>query len=193
MPDFYQGTELWDFSFVDPDNRRPVDFQKRKRLLRELKDQFAAAVANGNVAQFLAALLKQSDSGEVKLWVIWRALQVRREHAEIFAGGDYVPLLCSGARESHVVAFARSANGRRLIIVVPRLVYGLSQEREALPVGKIVWEDTALMLPDFPLGARLRNHFTEEIWSSDEHERNQIPLRWIFGLFPVALLEVLAD
>ncbi len=121
VPDIYQGDELWDLSLVDPDNRRPVDYDLRRRLLDEVVDASAAQV------------LARSDEAATKLWLIRHLLADRRSHPQRYQGG-YEPLAVGGARRDHAVAFAR--NGR-LAVVVPRLVLGLHDD----------WADTTLALP----------------------------------------------
>jgi (1->4)-alpha-D-glucan 1-alpha-D-glucosylmutase len=125
VPDFYQGTELWDLSLVDPDNRRPVDYEQRRRLL--------AAASDLSPEQALARM----DEGLPKLWLIRSALCARRRRPEAFGAGEaarYRPLTAAGARAEHVVAFAR---GDQVVTVVPRLCLKLQG----------AWEDTALALP----------------------------------------------
>jgi (1->4)-alpha-D-glucan 1-alpha-D-glucosylmutase len=104
VPDIYQGTELWNLSLVDPDNRRPVDYEERRRLLQEL-----AALPPPE------EILARMDSGLPKLWVIRQALRLR-------AHGSYAPLPARGERAGHVFAFSR---GDRTITVVPRLVIAM--------------------------------------------------------------------
>jgi len=159
VPDFYQGTELWDFSLVDPDNRRPVDYPRRERLLKELgREKVSPRLAQ--------RLWERWRDGRVKLYVTWRALRLRREHAQLFLQGDYVPLRAEGRWKRQVCAFARRhpwASSRRLcsgsstgsplrsdrrqwvVAAAPRLVSRLSGGGEAL-LGK-VWGGTALRLP----------------------------------------------
>ena len=123
VPDLYQGTELWDLSLVDPDNRRPVDYELRRRLLSELE---------GATPEQLWARVEE---GLPKLWLIRQALTWRRRQPELFGPqGDYQPLLAKGGRAAHVVAFAR---GNAVVTVVPRLVLGLNGD----------WGDTTLELP----------------------------------------------
>jgi len=123
VPDLYQGTELWDLSLVDPDNRRPVDYPLRRRLLGELEGMAPEAI------------LERADEGLPKLWVIRQALAVRRRRPELFgADAGYRPLAACGARTKHVLAFAR---GDAAVTLVPRLVMGLGG----------AWEDTELDLP----------------------------------------------
>ncbi len=121
VPDLYQGSELWDLSLVDPDNRRPVDYDLRRRLLEEL----GAAGAGEAMAR--------ADEGAPKLWLISRLLGARRARPELFDGTPYQPLATSGAKARHVVAYSRE----KLVVVVPRLVVGLGGD----------WADTSLELP----------------------------------------------
>ena len=116
VPDFYQGTELWDLTLVDPDNRRPVDFQKRQTLLAE--------VAKLNPEKAPELLAAYSD-GKAKLYVIHKALLFRRKHRRLFEEGEYLPLAVGGARADHVVAFARKTGDSYAVTVVPRFLASL--------------------------------------------------------------------
>ena len=123
VPDLYQGTELWDLSLVDPDNRRPVDYELRRRLL----DKVATASAEEALAL--------GDEGAAKLWLAHRALGVRRRRADAFrAGVSYTRVTTSGEKADHVVAYLR---GDEVLVVAPRLVVGLGGD----------WGDTVLDLP----------------------------------------------
>jgi (1->4)-alpha-D-glucan 1-alpha-D-glucosylmutase len=135
VPDFYQGTELWDLSLVDPDNRRPVDFAHRLRLIRRARRMNAAEA------------LEQSDSGMPKLWMTARILAIRRERAEDFSAvSKYQPLVAQGTHLGRLLAFRR---GENLIAVVPRFTTTLAGE----------WGDTGLPLP----GGAWRNCFTDQV------------------------------
>ena len=128
VPDLYQGTEFWDFSLVDPDNRRPVDFNARANALADGAD--------------LALLLKDWDDGRIKQAVIARLLCFRRRHAALFAEGTYEPAIVSGEKANHLIAFCRRHSGEALIVVVPRLTVGLETA-----VGA-AWRDTRIALPE---------------------------------------------
>ncbi|HEX8091518.1 MAG TPA: malto-oligosyltrehalose synthase, partial [Blastocatellia bacterium] len=141
LPDFYQGTELWDLNLVDPDNRRPVDYEKRERLLRELKQR-----EESGMLSLIEELFSDKDSGRVKLFTIRRALEARRRQKELFDDGDYIPLTASGSYGHHVVAFARRKDNQWAIAVAPRLLTSLIATNE-LPLGGEVWQDTAIKLP----------------------------------------------
>jgi len=124
VPDLYQGSELWDLRLVDPDNRRPVDFELRRRLLGELDGMSVEQAC------------ERADEGLPKLLVVQRALRLRRRRPDLFGpGGSYLPLPARGARAAHVLAFAR---GGGAVTVVPRLVLGLDGD----------WGDTELDVPE---------------------------------------------
>src|SRR5262249_7698229 len=119
VPDFYQGTELWDLNLVDPDNRRPVDWALRRRLLGGLRHALAATPDRASVA---FELFKSKDDGRVKLPLIAEALAFRRAHPALFASGDYRPLEAHGTLAEHVCAFARVTEAGAALTVVPRLL-----------------------------------------------------------------------
>ncbi len=117
VPDIYQGQELWDFSLVDPDNRRPVNFGRARELLRDLRGRWDDGERDGLVSE----VLENWRDGRIKLWLTHRALMLRNEHPELFARGEYLPLRVTGPRAEHVVAFARRWQDRIVLVVVPRL------------------------------------------------------------------------
>jgi len=161
VPDFYQGTELWDLSFVDPDNRRPVDFAERDRLLSQAIEWLDMTAPEARTAT-LADLLTHWHDGRIKLYLTAAGLRLRRDHRELFLHGDYVPLPASGDRASHVVAFARRHAARAVIAIAPRLVTGLFGAQAPLPPAAEAWLDLTIALPD-PLHALdYRHAFTGE-------------------------------
>ena len=115
-PDFYQGTELWDFSLVDPDNRRPVDFAQRRAMLAAIQTGF-----ENDREPLIEDMLSAMEDGRIKMFLIWRALSARRRFAEVFGGGEYHPLSPLGRRRNSVIAFARRKGPQWALIVVPRL------------------------------------------------------------------------
>lgn len=142
VPDFYQGTELWDLHLVDPDNRRPVDFEKRRAYLSEIHER-----SREDVIRLIRELLETRHDGRIKLFLVYHALKARNEYADLFRQGTYIPLGCSGMGKEHVVAFGRAWNGAHAVTVIPRFVAGLvGQDQE--PIGEDVWQDTAVMLPE---------------------------------------------
>ena len=140
IPDIYQGSELWDFSMVDPDNRRPVDWGARRRILVELVERFGPP--RGMDRQGFAELAAHWRDGREKLFLTWRALALRAAAPEVFAGGAYQPLETTGRHADRLCAFARSADGKLAVAVTPRLVLPLLGEN-----GGIDWSDTAVKLP----------------------------------------------
>jgi (1->4)-alpha-D-glucan 1-alpha-D-glucosylmutase len=158
VPDTYQGTDGWDFSLVDPDNRRPVDFAARERWLKEVRE--------GGVR--LAPELNANPADpRAKLFVVAHAHESRRTHPDLFVRGSYVPLLATGANADRVFAFLREWEGAAALVVVPRLSAGRGE-----------WGDTALSLPP---GA-WRSVFAGEEFGG------AVAVAEVFRTFPVALL-----
>jgi (1->4)-alpha-D-glucan 1-alpha-D-glucosylmutase len=170
VPDYYQGTELYDFSLVDPDNRRPVDYGLRKRLLQE---------AESDPARLLASL----PDGCAKLHVIRRGLAVRRSHPGLFHGARYLALHADGGREENVLAFALARNAAAIVAVAPRLFAGLAGEEAAAPIGERAWGEAALVVPE-----ELRRDFTDVMTGEKHALGERLPLARLLGRFPVALL-----
>jgi (1->4)-alpha-D-glucan 1-alpha-D-glucosylmutase len=143
VPDFYQGTELWDSSLVDPDNRRPVDFAVRRALLAELS---GAVNDEAHLPALFAERLRQPADGAPKLLVTARVLAHRRRHRELYDRGGYLPLSVAGAHARHVVAFARTLDGATSITAAGRLLVALNAA-SAPPIGRSAWGDTHIVLP----------------------------------------------
>jgi (1->4)-alpha-D-glucan 1-alpha-D-glucosylmutase len=146
VPDIYQGEEVWRYSLVDPDNRRPVDWERRRRLLDELEAY--VAVMREDLPQRVQRLLERWQDGRLKLYVTWRCLQLRTAMPEVFLPGRYVPLTASGPRAEHVVAFARVGQQEVVLVVAPRLVARLGAlEDVAWGRHERLWGGTALQIP----------------------------------------------
>ncbi|MBI2312333.1 MAG: malto-oligosyltrehalose synthase [Betaproteobacteria bacterium] len=187
VPDIYQGNELWDFSLVDPDNRRPVDFDRRTRLLDELTRM--AEEARGDLGRRVHALLDRLSDGRAKFFVTWRALGMRRALPELFGTGDYVPIKAAGERADHVCAFARTKGANTSITVAPRLVARLLGGDMTLPLGTEAWRDTRIDVP-WAAGQAYRNVLTGEILAPEPRNgTHALPLWQLLRLFPVALLQ----
>ena len=151
IPDFYQGTELWNLSLVDPDNRRPVDFECRQRLLSQLPrldDDAQGGRLEADASSPVDDLVTSRADGRIKLCVTATALRARRADPDLYLHGDYLPLTVSGARAAHVFAFARVLEGRAVVVIVPRLTATLLQDPSTPPVGRRVWADTRVLLPE---------------------------------------------
>jgi (1->4)-alpha-D-glucan 1-alpha-D-glucosylmutase len=186
VPDTYQGTELWDFSLVDPDNRRPVDFARREAMLDDLSRR--SDEAGDDRTALARELAEHFTDGRGKLYVHWRSLRARKANPPLFAEGEYVPLQPAGKREVSIFAFLRRHAGRTAIVAVPRLTTRLPIVGQT-PIGEEVWGDTIVRLPDVPAGARYRDAFTgAEIVVEDRDGASVIPAAVLFAHFPVALL-----
>ncbi len=182
VPDFYQGMEQWEFSLVDPDNRRPVDFAQRMQRLGELKRRY-----NEDCAALLAELVANWPDGRIKLFTTWRALSFRRERRELFLDGEYLPLAGRGKAADHVCAFARRYGEQYAVVVAPRQL-SLLISPEQPPLGYPVWGRSLIELPS---GAprRWRNILTGELLTAATRRRKRtLRLSNVFATFPVALL-----
>lgn len=142
IPDVYQGTEYWDLSMVDPDNRRPVDYQERIGKLKNLNQQF-----QDNPQQLIRQLGQNLLDPTIKLFTLTQALQTRKLHHEFFLNANYQPVSVTGIHNSAVFAFLRSLGEKQALIVVPLHVSAL-QLLDHLPVGEDCWQDTSLQLTE---------------------------------------------
>jgi (1->4)-alpha-D-glucan 1-alpha-D-glucosylmutase len=177
VPDFYQGTELWDLAFVDPDNRRPVDFPHLARLLEDLIRE-----AKRDFSGLLKGLLGKMEDGRIKLFLIYQSLLARKAHAALFEKGGYLPIRAQGERNGHVAAFARKQSGKWAITIVPLFLTSVIAEGEP-PTGDGVWGDTFLSLPpDAP--ENWRNAITGE----RVHVQQKLRVAEALSSFPVSLL-----
>jgi (1->4)-alpha-D-glucan 1-alpha-D-glucosylmutase len=193
IPDLYQGTELWDLSLVDPDNRRPVDFARRRVLLEALTARIAADRAAGADATDLCReLLADWPDGRVKLYLTHRALTLRRGRARLFALGAYRALGADGPRADHLIALARTDGADAVVVAVPRLTARLGGLTGSLLLGEAAWEQTTIGLGEDLAGA-YRDRFTGlELTSERRDGLAVLPAGRLFARFPVALLERVA-
>jgi (1->4)-alpha-D-glucan 1-alpha-D-glucosylmutase len=150
VPDIYQGNELFDFSLVDPDNRRPVDYALRAGLLRELR----ALESQGGAPAVLGQMAAVPTGEWVKLYFTWKLLALRRQWPRLFMEGDYTPLVTEGERSVHVVSYARRRPARGIVAIGGRLFTGLAS-RDSLPCGEKAWGNTVVRIPFLQRGARL--------------------------------------
>ncbi len=181
VPDFYQGTELWNLSLVDPDNRRPVDFSLRNQLLNRIQEQ-----EHQDQMALIQDILKHWQDGRVKLYLTYKALHLRQMYPKLFHQGEYLPLYAEGQRKENLLAFARHWENTWIITAVPRLVTHLV-EPWSFPLGKEVWKKDILVLPQ-NAPARWINVLTGEPVLSNNPDAKHLPLSQIFNSFPVALL-----
>jgi (1->4)-alpha-D-glucan 1-alpha-D-glucosylmutase len=184
VPDFYQGCEVWDLSLVDPDNRRPVDFPRRIQMLEDLRKQWTA-----RPRRLLREMASRWQDGRIKLYLTDRALDFRRLHSEVYENGNYQPIESSGPCEANICAFARTKGEQWLLTVVPRFTTQLAPAGR-MPVGKTVWQDTALQLPA-KTPQTWQNALTGDSVSAIKagSGRRVLMLSDVLARFPVALLE----
>jgi (1->4)-alpha-D-glucan 1-alpha-D-glucosylmutase len=177
IPDFYQGTELWDLNLVDPDNRRPVDFKMRRAFLREIRTR-----ENGDILKLIDELFRTRRDGRIKLFLTYRALKARNEHSEVFRDGGYLPLEIAGKFKDHAFAFARTHGRKWAVTVVPRFLTTVVGQGE-YPLGEKVWHDTHIFLPR-GVSCECRDTITGKDLAGD----GKLMIGELLEHFPVALL-----
>jgi (1->4)-alpha-D-glucan 1-alpha-D-glucosylmutase len=177
VPDFYQGTEFWDLNLVDPDNRSPVDFEERWRLLAEIKARAAA-----DQAALVRELLQTREDGRIKLFLILMGLRARNEYGEVFLRGRYRPLEIVGSHRNHCIAYAREAGEVRIVTIAPRFLVSLVREGED-PLGMNIWQDTRIPL-ERGFSRPWRNTLTGEVLPAGD----SLVVGEMLQSFPVALL-----
>ena len=248
VPDIYQGNELLQFDLVDPDNRRPVDYALRQKLLSQMKNEQSNHQSNGQsnqqsneqskvknndqsnrhstqqasertnnlhqspypshaILSRVGALLANPGRGELKLYLIWKTLSLRKAAPSLFAQGSYSPLQVTGEKSGHVIAFTRQHENQTAIIVVPRLCFslladsvansseaGTSDANSADTVwsnsagNSSAWGNTALDLTTLSHSRCYHNIFTGECLSLNSAADHQPSIAKLLARFPVALL-----
>jgi (1->4)-alpha-D-glucan 1-alpha-D-glucosylmutase len=179
VPDTYQGTELWDFNLVDPDNRRPVDYEQRQRLLSDLKARLSEAGPDRRA--LCRELVESRADGRIKLFVTRELLRQRRV-SNLLSAGDYLPLEPTGQGREHLFAFLRRQGESWALVAVPRLLTRLIPTLGSLPSGSEVWGDTVLPLPEAARGLHWRN-----VFSGEELGPGSVALAELLACFPVAV------
>ncbi|GAC1663882.1 MAG: malto-oligosyltrehalose synthase [Candidatus Acidiferrum sp.] len=178
VPDFYQGSELWDLRLVDPDNRGSVDFEKRKNALNEI-------MAKRPSAQFARELADSWETGHIKLYAIMRALHLRRSQEALFSQGSCLRLSGTGARGGNIFGLARHDKEAWAVLALPRW---LARSQEPSQQHGQFWGDGSLLLPK-QAPRKWRNIFTEECWEVDSSGTvPEVAATHLFSFFPVALL-----
>ncbi len=187
VPDIYQGNEFWDFSLVDPDNRRPVDYMNRRHILEELQlfGLQSCACLKSRVRQ----LSENMSDGRVKMYLTWKTLLLRKQYPSLFQEGEYVPLIVHGAYARHIIAFARRHGDAAAVVVVPRLCAQLLKDAAASPADPAMWKDTRVEINPGGNSVACRNAFTLETVMP---EKSQAPaclsVSRLFEDFPAAVL-----
>ncbi len=187
VPDTYQGTELWDFSLVNPDNRRPVDYERQQQMLRDLRS--AAETSGVDLRELARDLVAAEEDGRIKLFITYRTLQCRRDYPGLLSAGEYIPLATEGSKAAHLFAFARRTGDVRAVVAVPRLVAGLSRDPSRPPLGLEAWQDTRLILTGVTSGTSWRHAFTGEVLVAEGRDgQPSLAAADVFANFPIALL-----
>jgi len=182
VPDFYQGSELWDFSLVDPDNRRPVDYTRRCRLLSTVRD-----MQSQGAPALLEQITKNPSDGLVKLYVTSSALAFRKSHGDLVTEGSYIPLRAAGSCQKHAVAFARTLGPRCLIAAAGRFFMELGRNRN--PTGE-AWGESVLLIRRDCVRPAYRDVFScRTIETVHRNGKHVLPLAEVFAHLPVAWLE----
>jgi (1->4)-alpha-D-glucan 1-alpha-D-glucosylmutase len=177
VPDFYQGSELWDLNLVDPDNRRPVDYEARAAFLKEIKARYEKAPG-----PLISELLSAKEDGRIKLFLIYRGLKARRENVRLFQEGDYLPLEGEGPFRDCIIAFARKHGDGWAVVVVPRFLTAVAAEGE-YPLGKEKWKDTRILLP-----VDARQAWINTLTGEEMEGHGSLPVGDLLRTFPVSLL-----
>ncbi|MCF5583457.1 malto-oligosyltrehalose synthase, partial [Pseudomonas syringae] len=170
VPDLYQGTEFWDFSLVDPDNRRPVDYAARQKSLAEETS--------------VDDLLSRWQDGRIKQALIAKVLNLRATHPELFSEGEYIPLEIKGSHAGQVMAFARVTQGVRAIIVVPRISSELLGTAQTPLINAANWGDTQIIVPFADSGSDWKGLFSDVVVINDR----ELPLSTVLEKFSVNML-----
>jgi (1->4)-alpha-D-glucan 1-alpha-D-glucosylmutase len=187
IPDFYQGSELWTLSLVDPDNRRPVDFARRQAVLESLRTRMADRP--DGLDKLCTELLDSWPDGRIKLYVTHRALTLRRERPRLLRSGSYVPLSAGGEGAEHLVGLARRHDTEAVIVAVPRLSARLTDFTGRFPLGDSAWGDTWLSLGESSLQGVYRDRFTGLRIATEQRDgAPALKASALFGGLPVALL-----
>jgi (1->4)-alpha-D-glucan 1-alpha-D-glucosylmutase len=181
-PDLYQGDELWSFALVDPDNRRPVDFELRRQLMDEIEQKTAGD--SGSRTRYLTQLAANPEDGRLKLYLIRAALAARRERPAVFGSRVYVPLEATGAGAERVIAFGRGEGTERMVAVVSRFLGGHVMSGGS-PTDPVLWDSVALSLPT-DWASRWRCALSGHPAGCDAE--GKLRVRELFGILPVALL-----
>jgi (1->4)-alpha-D-glucan 1-alpha-D-glucosylmutase len=186
VPDFYQGTEVWNLSLVDPDNRRPVDYERLRRLLASLSGRELEPRA-----AIVDELMREPEDERLKLYLTREALRFRYSARELFHSGEYVPLDAHGERARHVIAFARRHEEREAVVIAGRFFTRLCDVTRRLPVGAKAWLDTVVYLGEHvPVGTTYTEFLTgRSVRAVDYNGKSALILLDVLAHLPVALLE----
>lgn len=173
VPDVYQGDELWDFSLVDPDNRRPVDYEERKAFLQEIEE------AN----PLLTDMWEQRENGKIKLWLTQRLFKLRQTYPDLFTQGEYDALEVQGTYKEHLLAFSRSYKDAIVVVVIPLQTAEICVEQRK-DIFNLDWKDTLIYLPQ-----RVSSQWEFVLQDKEATFEHFLTPATLFNEFPVAILK----
>ena len=184
-PDFYQGTEVWDFTLVDPDNRRPIDYDHLHNLARTIPADGAAMTET-----YLRHMLESYEDGRIKFYVTRALLNYRKANPALFQQGTYEPLETTGEKRHYLCAFQRTWKTHAAIVVVPRLIHGIIPDSTVPALGRNAWGETGVAVPNGNRTTRYRHVLTNQKILARGHEGNALlAVSEIFQQLPVAMME----
>ncbi|MBS0170669.1 MAG: malto-oligosyltrehalose synthase [Nitrospira sp.] len=187
IPDCYQGTELWELTLVDPDNRAPVDYAVRERMMADCEKLEGASPEDRRAT--LVEWWSSWQDGRIKMWILSRALRHRRSQSALYLHGEYVPLASQGPYHSHLCAFARLHQDQAVVAVAPRFLASMQAEPAQGIQSEDVWQDTTVTVPSWKTGSIYRHLFTGERFETIPHGQHQVlPVESLLTHCPVALL-----
>ncbi|HEX2982743.1 MAG TPA: malto-oligosyltrehalose synthase, partial [Ignavibacteriales bacterium] len=175
LPDFYQGTDLWNFSLVDPDNRRPVDYEKKNKFLDEIVN-----IKSEETSSFIEKMFDNLENGQIKLFLTYKCLQARKQHSDLFQHGNYVPLYAGGALSENIAAFVRTHENKTAVVIALRF-YSALIKPGSRNIDPEIFKDTYIELPE-------EFNYTNIITSETVDAKREVPLSLILAKFPGALL-----
>ncbi len=187
VPDIYQGNELLVFNLVDPDNRRPLNFNYSRQMFEEIKPFiYSDKKENSDWQKELLPL----DSGKMKLYLTATILNFRQKNQNIFRKGNYIPLEVSGAKEENIIAFARQFEDEEIIVIVPRFIYNMISEEIPFPAGNEIWGGNKIKISNLNKNCSWKDILTQQefIFSETLLPDAEIDLGEILNTLPIAIL-----
>ncbi|MBA2484106.1 MAG: malto-oligosyltrehalose synthase, partial [Nitrosomonas sp.] len=186
VPDIYQGNELWSFNLVDPDNRRPVDYNQRQALLQSM---IKRCESDGNLPGFWQELFKTIEDSRAKLYLTWKINQLRNENVELFSDGNYTGLATEGPKADHICAFSRHSDDKEIIVVATRWFAHLVGELDVSPISSALWEKTRIQQSGSQINRIYHNILTDETVQAVQVDNDYwLNASDLFRHFPLALL-----
>ena len=184
IPDIYQGNEIWDFSLVDPDNRKPVDYTGRKEMLNSLKQK-----VDNNPLGVLENCLSSPEDGRIKMLITMHSLKLRHKMPDLFAKGGYLPINVQGEKQNHVIAYGRILNDKGIVVISGRFFSFLMRDLQNA-LEQEIWGNTHIVLPPEMAKLKFRNVYTGAVVVPKKiNEDKVISLEQTMKPLPIVLLE----